>query len=56
MAGVIGSALGTLPYDVAYDLFGGYRMALLASIAFPVVGVIAGFLAVKLRRLSEPVL
>jgi MFS family permease len=50
MAGVIGSALGPLPYGVAYDLFGGYSEALLASIAFPVVGVIAGLLAVKPRR------
>jgi MFS family permease len=51
MAGVIGSALGPLPYGVAYDLFGGYSEALLASIAFPVVGVVAGLLAVKPRRL-----
>ena len=51
MAGVIGSALGPLPYGVAYDLFGGYSEALLASIAFPVVGVIAGLLAVKPQRL-----
>ena len=50
MAGVIGSALGPLPYGVAYDLFGGYSEALLASIAFPVIGVAAGLLAVKPRR------
>jgi MFS family permease len=50
MAGVIGSALGPLPYGVAYDLFGGYSEALLASIAFPVVGVAAGLLAVKPKR------
>jgi len=50
MAGVIGSALGPLPYGVAYDVFGGYSEALLASIAFPVLGVLAGLLAVKPRR------
>ena len=55
MAGVIGSALGPLPYGVAYDLFGGYGEALLASIAFPVVGVLAGLLAVKPVR-HEPAL
>lgn len=55
MAGVIGSALGPLPYGVAYDLFGGYSEALLASIAFPVLGVLAGLLAVKPIK-SEPVL
>lgn len=52
MAGVIGSALGPLPYGFAYDLFGGYSEALLASIVFPVVGVAAGLLAVKPRRQS----
>ncbi len=52
MAGVIGSALGPLPYGFAYDLFGGYSEALLASIVFPVVGVAAGLLAVKPRRPS----
>lgn len=55
MAGVIGSALGPLPYGVAYDVFGGYGEALLASIAFPVLGVLAGLLAVKPKK-PEPVL
>jgi MFS family permease len=52
MAGVIGSALGPLPYGFAYDMFGGYSEALLASIVFPVVGVAAGLLAVKPQRPS----
>ena len=52
MSGVIGSALGPLPYGIAYDIFRGYSEALLASIAFPVLGVIAALLAVKPRKLS----
>ena len=31
MAGVIGSALGPLPYGYAYDIFGGYTEVLTAS-------------------------
>jgi MFS family permease len=47
MVGVIGSALGPLPFGVAYDIFGGYTKALLLSLAFPFVGIIAGLLAKK---------
>ena len=45
MAGVIGSALGPLPYGYAYDIFGGYTEALTASMIFPILGMIAAFLA-----------
>jgi MFS family permease len=47
MAGVIGSALGPLPFGFAYDLFGGYSEALTISILFPLIGIIAGILAKK---------
>jgi hypothetical protein len=47
MAGVIGSALGPLPFGFAYDLFGGYSEALSISIIFPAIGVVAGVLAKK---------
>ena len=47
MAGVIGSALGPLPFGYAYDLFGGYTQALLASMVFPLAGIFVGFLADK---------
>ena len=47
MAGVIGSALGPLPYGYAFDLFGGYSEVLLASMIFPLVGIFLGFLAKK---------
>jgi MFS family permease len=45
MAGVIGSALGPLPYGYAYDVFGGYTEALTVSMIFPILGMIAAFLA-----------
>ncbi|MBN2336497.1 MFS transporter, partial [Candidatus Bathyarchaeota archaeon] len=45
MAGVIGSALGPLPFGFAYDYFGGYSEVLVASMAFPLIGVIIGLLA-----------
>jgi MFS family permease len=47
MVGVIGSALGPLPYGIAFDIFGGYTEALLFSLTFPFIGIIAGFLAIK---------
>jgi sugar phosphate permease len=45
MAGVIGSALGPLPYGFAYDLFGGYSQALALSMIFPILGIIAALMA-----------
>jgi len=45
MAGVVGSALGPLPYGFAYDLFGGYREALVLSMLFPVLGLLAALMA-----------
>ena len=45
MAGVIGSALGPLPYGFAYDLFGGYTEAIVISMVFPILGIISALLA-----------
>jgi len=50
MAGVIGSALGPLPFGFGYDLFGGYRQILIMSTVFPVLGVVAALLAVPPRK------
>ncbi|HUV33694.1 MAG TPA: MFS transporter [Candidatus Desulfaltia sp.] len=47
MAGVIGSALGPLPFGYAFDVFGGYSEVLLVSMVFPLVGVFIGLLANK---------
>ena len=47
MAGVIGSALGPLPFGYAYDLFGGYSEILLVSMFFPLAGIFIGILAKK---------
>lgn len=47
MAGVIGSALGPLPFGYAFDLFGGYSEVLFISMIFPLVGIFLGVLANK---------
>jgi MFS family permease len=50
MAGVIGSALGPLPYGYAYDIFGGYTEVLIISMIFPILGAIAAFMAKPPQR------
>jgi MFS family permease len=45
MAGVIGSALGPLPYGFAYDIFGNYSQIIIASMLFPLLGLFAALLA-----------
>jgi MFS family permease len=47
MVGVISSALGPLPFGVAFDVFGGYQEILLLSLFFPAIGVGAAFFANK---------
>jgi MFS family permease len=47
MAGVIGSALGPLPFGYAFDVFGGYSEVLLVSMIFPLAGIFIGYLAKK---------
>ncbi len=40
---VVGSALGPLPFGMAYDTFGGYSEILLIMMVFPVLGALASF-------------
>ena len=47
MAGVIGSALGPLPFGFAYDVFGGYTEVVIVSMLFPLVGTVFALLAKK---------
>ncbi|UCD44912.1 MAG: MFS transporter [Candidatus Bathyarchaeota archaeon] len=47
MAGVIGSALGPLPYGFAYDLLGSYNQAITISMVFPLLGMVAAMMAVR---------
>jgi MFS family permease len=47
MAGVIGSALGPLPYGFAYDVFGSYNQAIIISMVFPLLGVVAALMATR---------
>lgn len=50
MAGVIGSALGPLPYGISYDIFGSYHQALIMFMIFPIMGTIAAILSTKPKR------
>jgi MFS family permease len=47
MVSVISSALGPLPFGLAFDIFGGYQEILGLSLIFPALGVVAAFLAKK---------
>jgi MFS family permease len=47
MMGVIGSALGPLPFGYAFDRFGGYSEILLVSMIFPLAGILIGLQAKK---------
>ncbi|WP_423189061.1 hypothetical protein ACO1PF_10775 [Alkalibacterium sp. f15] len=42
---VIGSALGPLPYGIAFDVLGGYKEILLASLILPILASIAMFIS-----------
>lgn len=53
MAGVIGSALGPLPFGFAYDLFGGYREVIVASIFLQLLTILAALLAKPTRINSQ---
>lgn len=44
---VLGSALGPLPFGLAFDLFHGYQEILLFTIIFPTIGIICSLLAKK---------
>lgn len=47
MVSVISSALGPLPFGLAFDIYGGYQEILGLSLIFPTLGVIAAFFAIK---------
>lgn len=47
MVSVISSAMGPLPFGIAFDLFGGYQEILLLSLLFPAIGMLAAFFANK---------
>ncbi|TFD99401.1 MFS transporter [Jeotgalibacillus salarius] len=42
---VLGSAIGPLPFGVAYDYFGGYEEIIWISIVFPAIGILCSLLA-----------
>jgi hypothetical protein len=47
MVSVISSALGPLPFGVAFDVLRGYQEVLLLSLFFPTIGMLAAFFAKK---------
>lgn len=51
---IIGSALGPLPFGVAYDLFGGYEEIMLIMMIFPVLGMIAAFISPPPKQNTTP--
>ncbi|ENH97899.1 major facilitator superfamily protein [Gracilibacillus halophilus YIM-C55.5] len=51
--GVIGSSLGPLPFGVGFDLFQSYTPVLLATLIFPVLGLISAILAKKPTSFSD---
>ena len=42
---VIGSALGPLPFGLAFDITGNYNLILGVSLLFPVAAMVASFMA-----------
>ncbi len=53
--GVVGAALGPLPFGFAYDLLGGYSPAIAALLVLPAVATVAVLLAGEGRRGSRVV-
>lgn len=51
---VIGSALGPLPFGVAFDLFGGYQEIIIITLIFPIIGILCSLLAKKPNKQKEP--
>jgi hypothetical protein len=47
MVNVISSAMGPLPFGIAFDIFGGYQEIILLSLFLPAIGMIAAFFAKK---------
>ncbi|QBP41861.1 MFS transporter [Paenisporosarcina antarctica] len=42
---VFGSAIGPLPFGIAFDIFGGYKEIIWISLIFPIIGIISSLLA-----------
>jgi len=47
---VVGSAMGPLPFGLAFDIFGGYSQIIWIMMAFPVFGIVGALLAVPPRK------
>lgn len=47
---VFGSAVGPLPFGVAFDIFGGYTEIFWISLIFPILGVVSSLLAKQPKK------
>lgn len=53
MVSVMSSAMGPLPFGLAFDVFGGYQEVLGLSLMFPAIGVLTAFAATKPHKPSH---
>ncbi|MTI96400.1 MAG: MFS transporter [Firmicutes bacterium] len=53
-ATVIGSAFGPLPFGFAFDFFGGYQEIIIASMLFPLLGILAALLSPPPQKSTQP--
>ena len=51
---VVGSALGPLPFGIAYDMFGSYKQILVFMMIFPVIGALASFASPAPKDPAKP--
>ncbi len=50
---VIGSALGPLPFGVAYDYFGNYNLIIILMLLFPLLAIVASLLSTRPEKASS---
>jgi MFS family permease len=50
---VLSSALGPLPFGIAYDLFGGYTEVILLMMMFPLLGILAAWLSPAPEKMKQ---
>lgn len=50
---VVGSALGPLPYGVAFDWFGGYTQVIIATFICPIIGFFAALFSPAPKKIKE---
>lgn len=49
-AAVIGSAIGPIPFGIAFDTFGTYKEAIIIMMLFPIIGIFLAFISPKPKK------